>query len=95
MHPVSVALMLCDKLLTCQVSAKTRRDESDKLLPHLKAPAVGDTLLADIDELHGELQLPPLRPVGRIHRHQERVQDALNILRMLMLRHLQEHYLLI
>ena len=58
-----------------------------RLPAHLQAPRVGHTLLADVYELHGKLQLPPLRPVGGVHGHQQRVQDALNILRMLLLRH--------
>ena len=58
-----------------------------RLPSHLQAPGVGHTLLADVYELHGELELPPLRPVGGVHGNQQRVQDALNILRMLLLRH--------
>ena len=42
-----------------------------------------DTLLADVDELHGQLQLPPLRPVGRVHGHQQGVEQSLNILGVL------------
>ena len=58
-----------------------------RLSAHLQAPSVSHTLLADVYELHGKLQLPPLRPVGGVHGHQQRVQDALNILGMLLLRH--------
>ena len=43
------------------------------------------TLLADVDELHGQLQLPPLGPVGRVHGHQQGVEQSLDILRVLNL----------
>lgn len=47
--------------------------------------AVLHTLLADVDELHGQLQLPPLGPVGRVHGHQQGVEQSLDILRVLNL----------
>ena len=50
---------------------------------HLQAPGVSHTLLADVDELHGQLQLPPLGPVGRVHGDQQGVKQSLDILRVL------------
>ena len=48
-------------------------------MEYLRAFPPHYTLFTQMNELHGKLQLLPLRPVGRLHGHEECVEDTMNI----------------